>query len=198
ALERLSAPHRLARNQAGDVVNDPTLPGHGPTLSWTERLGAAFTDLLEHLPTDGHGSVGATLMIHLDYTHLLDGLAAARLDTGTRISAGEARRLACGAGIVPVVLGGDSEPLDLGRERRLHSKAQRRALATQHDSCATEGCERPFAWCDIHHPHSWKDGGQTSLSNALPLCGFHHRRAHDDTYTTRRLPSGEVRFRRRT
>ena len=198
ALEKLSAPRRLARNAAGDLVSDPTLPGQGPTLSWTERLGAAFTELLEHLPTDGHGPVGATLLVTLEHRRLLDGLASAGLDTGTRISAGQARRLACGAGILPVVLGGNSEPLDLGRERRLHTKAQRRALALKHDTCATEGCERPFAWCEIHHPHPWSKGGKTNLQNALPLCGFHHRRAHDDRFTMRRMPTGEVRFRRRT
>ena len=33
-------------------------------------------------------------MVHLDYQHLLDQLASARLDTGVDISAGEARRLA--------------------------------------------------------------------------------------------------------
>jgi hypothetical protein len=35
------------------------------------------------------------------------------------------------------------------------------------------------------------------MDNALPLCGWHHRRAHDDRYDMRRLMSGEVRFRRR-
>jgi len=198
ALEKLSAPRRLGRNHAGQPVTDPTLPGQGPTLSWTERLGAAFTEILEHLPTTGHGPLAATLLVTLDHRHLLDGLASARLDTGTRISAGEARRLACGAGIVPIVLGGASEPLDVGREHRLHTKAQRRALATTHDSCATEGCERPFAWCEIHHPHTWSNGGHTSITNALPLCGHHHRRAHDNQYTHRRTPTGEIQFRRRT
>ncbi len=197
-LERLTAPNRLSRNLAGDLVDDDSLPGAGPTLSWTEKLGAGFLELLEHLPTEGHGPVAATLLVNIDLAHLLDGLASAKLDTGARISAGEARRLACGAGIVPAVLGGDSQPLDLGRERRLHSKAQRRALSLRHDSCATEGCERPFAWTEIHHPEPWSRGGETNLDNGLPLCGFHHRRAHDEKFTMRRLPSGEVRFRRRT
>ena len=198
ALERLTSPRRLSRNRAGDPVVDDTLPGAGPGLNWSEQLGAAFTELLEHLPTEGHGAVAATLLVKLDHQHLLDGLAGAGLDTGIRISAGEARRLACGAGIVPIVLGGASEPLDLGREQRLHSKGQRRILSLEHDTCATEGCERPFAWCEIHHPHAWSKGGKTTLENALPLCGFHHRRAHDDRFSMRFLTSGEVRFRRRT
>jgi len=122
ALERLSSPRRLSHNKAGDLVHDDTLPGGGPGLSWAERLGAAFTEIIEHLPTNGHGPIAATLLVKLDFEHLLDGLASAGLDTGVRISAGEARRLACGAGIVPVVMGGRSEVLDWGRETRLHTR----------------------------------------------------------------------------
>lgn len=197
-LERLSAPTRLSRNRAGDLVSDPTLPGAGPTLSFTERLGLGFTELLEHLPAEGFGPVSATLIVKLDLDALTTGLGHAGLDTGARISPQAARRLACNAGIVPAVLGSASEPLDLGREARLHNKAQRRALSLRHDSCAAEGCERPFAWCDVHHPHAWAEGGPTDLDNALPLCGHHHRRAHDPRYRMRLLSSGEARFRRRT
>ena len=138
-----------------------------------------------------------TLLVHLDHRHLLDGLASARLDTGVHLSAGETRRLACNAGPLPVVLGGASQVLDLGRTARLHSAAQRRALSVTFDSRAAEGCERPFAWCDIHHPHAWSEGGSTDLANALPLCGFHHRRAHDTRFDLRRLATGEVRVRPR-
>jgi hypothetical protein len=197
-LERLTSPRRLSRNKAGELVEDDTLPWGTQNLSWTEKLGAGFLELLEHLPSDGHGPIGATLLVNIDLKNLLDGLASAKLDTGARISAGEARRLACGAGIVPAVLGGESEPLDLGRARRLHTKAQRLALSLTHDSCAVEGCERPIAWTEIHHDKPWSEGGETTLPNGLPLCGHHHRRAHDDRFTLRRLPSGEVRFRRRT
>jgi hypothetical protein len=197
ALERLSAPRRHGVNKAGQPVIDETLPGSGQTLSWSERLGVAFIELLEHLPTGGHGAVNATLTVHVDYQHLLDKLAAARLDTGVHISAGEARRMACGAGIVPVVLGGGSEILDQGRLQRLHSVPQRRALSVLYSTCAAEGCERPFAWCEIHHPHAWSEGRCTTLANGVPLCGHHHRRAHDDRYSIRYLASGEVRFRRR-
>jgi hypothetical protein len=164
-------------------------------LNFTERLGVAFLELIEHLPTRGHAANGTTVMVHIDHEHLLDGLGAARLDTGTRISAGQARRLACNAGIVPVVLNGRSEALDVGRSQRLATEPIRRALSVHHDSCAAEGCERPFAWCEIHHPHPWSQGGVTSLANSLPLCGHHHRRAHDARYRVTYLPTGEVRYR---
>lgn len=197
ALERLSSPRRLSRNKAGEAVVDDTLPGMGPGLNFTERLGSAFCELLEHLPTDAHGPVGATVLVTMSLQHLRDGLAAAHLDTGLNVSPGATRRLACGAGIVPAVLGGRSEPLDLGREMRLANAAIRRALSMRYDTCAAEGCDRPFAWCEIHHPEPWAAGGETSLKNSIPLCGWHHRRAHDSEYRVKYRDTGEVSFRRR-
>jgi hypothetical protein len=154
-------------------------------------------ELLEHMPTQGFGGVAATMIVKIDLDRLRDGLAGAGIDTGIHLATSAARRLACNAGIVPAVLGGRSEVLDLGRTRRLHSKAQRYALSLRYDTCAAEGCERPFAWCDIHHPDPWSCGGPTDLDNALPLCGHHHRRAHDRRYDMTVLPSGEVRYRYR-
>ena len=187
-LEMLSAPRRLSRSRDGEQVSDPTLPGTGPGLSRTEHLGVAFTELLEHLPTDGHTANGTTLLITLDLDTLQTGLGAARLETGDHLSAGDARRLACNAGLVPAVLDTASAPLDLGRETRLHTKAQRQALSLTYDSCAVTGCQRPFAWTEIHHPHPWSQGGRTDLTNALPLCFFHHRRAHDTHFDLRKTP----------
>jgi hypothetical protein len=198
ALEHLTSPRRHHLDAAGELVEDESMGSAGLTLSWTERLGLGLTELIEHLPTDGFGRSGIGVLVHIDHQRLLDGLASARLDTGTRISAGEARRLACLAGIIPAVLGGRSVPLDLGESARFHSTPQRRALSIKYDTCATEGCERPFAWCDIHHPHAWSAGGRTDLDNGIPLCGFHHRRAHDSLFTMKYLLTGEVRFRRRT
>ncbi|HJT03677.1 MAG TPA: DUF222 domain-containing protein [Pseudonocardiaceae bacterium] len=63
-------------------------------------------------------------------TDLIEGLRSAVLDAGGRISAAEARRLACDACIVPMVLGSDSMPLDVGREQRLATAAQRDAWPT--------------------------------------------------------------------
>jgi len=55
------------------------------------------------------------LTVTLDWDALRTGLGVAILDYGTHISASEARRWACDAKIIPVVLGGKSEPLDVGR-----------------------------------------------------------------------------------
>ncbi|MBD8869176.1 HNH endonuclease signature motif containing protein [Nocardioides donggukensis] len=197
SLDRLTSPRRLGRDRAGDRVVDDTLPGAGEVLSWSERLGAAFTELIEHLPTDGHKGNAVTMLVRADLQDLVTGLGTAALDTGIEIDAGAARRLACEAEIVPAVMGGPSVPLDLGRSRRLHDRNQRLALGLRHDSCAVAGCERPYAWCEIHHPRAWSRGGRTDLGNAVPLCGWHHQRAHDDVFDLRRTACGDWRFHRR-
>ncbi|MFZ2014954.1 MAG: DUF222 domain-containing protein [Nocardioides sp.] len=199
ALHRLTAPRRLSHDRAGRPVVDMAAPGGDWGTSTCETWGAAWCELIEHLPTRELAANGCEILVRIDLDALLTGLGTAGLDTGITITAGEARRLACNAGLVPAVLDGDSMPLDLGRTRRLHSRTQRRALALLHDTCAVAGCGRPFAWCEIHHPHlSWGHGGATDLHNGLPLCGHHHRRAHDPTFDLRHRPDGEWAFHRRT
>jgi hypothetical protein len=79
----------------------------------------------------------------------------------------------------------------------LFTKAQAIALSARHESCAAEGCERPYAWCELHHRHEWGHGGPTDLANAVPLCGWHHRRVHDAHYEHQWRPDGSIRFRHR-
>lgn len=108
------------------------------------------------------------------------------------VPAATARRIACEAGVIPVVLGGSSETLDLGRSRRLASRAQRRALRRQHDGCAAQGCTVPFHWCQIHHVKPWEAGGGTNLADLLPLCTTHHHLVHEGGWRIRRRPDGSA------
>lgn len=153
---------------------------------WAHRYGKAFLELVEHLPTDKlSGKVAATVVVTIDRDVLLHEVGVAHLDTGHDISASEARRLACNAGILPAVLDGGSVPLDLGRQNRFFSEPQRVALATTYDTCAAGGCDRPYSWSELHHEDPWGSGGVSDLHLAVPLCGDHHRRIHDPRYTHR-------------
>ena len=165
-----------------------------------ERLGRAFTELIHRYPVKDlpkAGGVNATVIVTMTLDALLGGLKAARLDTGESISAGQARRLACEAGIIPAVLGGKSQVLDLGRTRRFHTGAQRIAKTLEQGGCTAEGCDWPPGLCHLHHPIPWSRGGGTN-NDGLLLCPRHHARAHDPTYTTTHLPGGKVAFTRRT
>ncbi|WP_261819158.1 HNH endonuclease signature motif containing protein [Nocardioides sp. OK12] len=227
AIETLSAPRRLNKartgpegeNISGYDESAPTGPDHG--LSDWEVAGNALCELIEHLPTDGwNGANALTLLVTMTAEDLTRDLAAtgdldpaawpdwrgpdetgtAKLDTGTRVAAGDLRRLACEAGLVPAVLNSRSVPLDLGRTKRLHTHHQRKALAPVHDTCAIGTCERPFAWTEIHHLIAWSHHGDTDLDNAIPLCSWHHHRAHDPRWhlTQHPLRGWELKARRTT
>jgi hypothetical protein len=167
------------------------------------RRGLAFAALLERLdPTrlPEHGGDATTVLVSVTLDQLRTDLAAADVLTteeGT-ISATEARRLACTARIIPVVLGGKGQVLDLGRGARLFTKPQRKAPRLRDRRCRAEGCTVPAGWCDSHHWNPWTTGGRTDLDNGLLLCNWHHHRAHDTHYHADRLPNGDVRFSRRT
>ena len=76
------------------------------------------------------GGTAVTMLVTLTEEALRSGLGKAQLpDCGTDIPASIARILAADAEIIPVVLGGKSQPLDLGVGRRFFSEAQRRAMA---------------------------------------------------------------------
>jgi hypothetical protein len=174
--------------------------GAGSSTPYSVRLGQAFTSMLEHLDParmPRHGGTATTFVVTMDFETLKSGLGIATTDTGLTISASEARRMACTGLVVPAVLGGKSEVLDLGRGKRLYEAAQRRAMAIRDKHCRAEGCDIPAAWCEAHHLVPWSKGGKTNLADGLLLCPHHHHRAHDDRYLHERTPSGDLRFHRR-
>ena len=121
-----------------------------------------------------------TLVVTIDLAELESATGTARVD-GIRqpISASSARRIACNASILPLVLGGRSQPLDLGYSRRLFSAAQRRALVERDRGCAAVGCDAPPGWTEAHHITPWSRGGPTDLENGIMLCSFHHHLVHE-------------------
>ena len=177
-------------------------PATGRRLPHDRVLGIAFCSLLEavdpaRLPA--HGGTATQIVVTMPLAGLQAGTGVGLLPDGTPLPAGEVRRLACTAAIIPAVLGGACEVLDLGRTRRLFSPAQRKALALAHPQCQADGCSVPATWCEAHHDKDpWSCGGRTDLADGTLLCGWHHHRAHDETYDTSRTPNGDLRFHRRT
>ena len=194
ALEALTSPRRLGEGRLD--------PKTGKKLPYPLLLGQGFMELLAcHLNPASLPSQGGspfTLVVTIGLDALTSGVGVATLETGDRISAGAVRRLACSAGIIPMVLDGDSMPLDLGREQRLFDKHQRIAMAKKYGGCAAANCDRPPSWTEAHHLKPWHQGGRTDLKDGIPLYPPHHHMAdHPESWDMRKLPSGQVRFSRR-
>jgi hypothetical protein len=118
------------------------------------------------------------------------------LDHVGPVHAETARRLACDASVMRVVMAGRSEPLDVGRRTPVVSPAIRRAVIVRDRRCRFPGCDRPHTWCDAHHVVHWADGGPTALPNLLLMCRRHHRMVHDRGGFRLELLDGRPVFRR--
>lgn len=184
-----------ARHDEADLKDD-----NGEWKPLRRRLGEAFVEYVERFPADltpQTAGVNATVVITMTLEQLLSESATALLDDGSRMSAGQARRLACEAGIIPAVLGAKSQPLDLGRQARFFNRPQRIGLGLRDGGCTAQGCETSASGCHAHHDDPWSRHGLTDLAKGRLLCPRHHRLAHDSRYEMRIHADNTVTFTRR-
>ncbi|UIJ35349.1 HNH endonuclease signature motif containing protein [Allobranchiibius sp. GilTou73] len=171
------------------------------------RLVDTAAGILDGTTSRPVGEFGGTakILVTMDYATLYEGLrTAGRLDQvgstetgsgptylpgigrttdGDHLDAGTLRRMACDADLIPIVLGGESEALDVGRAKRLFTGGLRTAIIHRDQHCTFPGCDRPPDWCDAHHITPWWAGGLTNLTNAALLCARHHTIVHRDLLT---------------
>jgi len=145
------------------------------------------------LPTAGGHRPQITATI--DYRHLLDSLTdkttgTANTAPGTGnytftgpVPAAVLRKLACDADILPAVLGGGGQILDIGRAGRLFPPGIRKAITARDQGCAFPGCTIPAPWCETHHITYWSHGGPTNADNGTLLCSHHHHVIHKEQWT---------------
>src|SRR5262245_54411990 len=115
-----------------------------------ERYGDALAELV-HRAADPQGGAKARIHVHMDQDWLLEGIGKAELESGCPLAPQKLRELACDADFIPIVLKGQSVPLDVGRARRLVTRGQRDALIARDRGCAYPGCCNPARWADAHH-----------------------------------------------
>src|SRR5664279_2605779 len=121
--------------------------------------------------------IRTTIVVRMTKRDLDTGRGLGRIDgTEQPVSVGQLRRLAGDAGIVPEVLGDESEVLDLGRTKRMFTRAQRLALVERDGGCAK--CHAPPEHCEAHHIRWWEHGGLTDLNNGVMLCTRCHHDVH--------------------
>ena len=152
------------------------------------------------------GGLRPQIMATIDYRDLLQRLGgtsipggvagtpggAGSLNQGTGslmftgpITASTIRKLACDADIIPVVLGGDGQVLDIGRASRVFPPHIRKALVARDQGCAFPQCTIPASWCEAHHIDYWSRGGSTGTDNGTLLCSHHHHLIHKEQWSIR-------------
>ncbi|QNO37154.1 DUF222 domain-containing protein [Protaetiibacter sp. SSC-01] len=189
ALDAQTAPRRVAFAAASTETasSDDILADTRPLAQ--KRVDALTTmarDFLAHDPGRLAGTA-VTMLVTVGLDELRTGLGVAHIaGIDEPISATTARRLAADAELVPVVIGGEGEVLDLGRGSRLFTEAQRRAMVVRDGGCIWPGCSAPPAWCEAAHLAPWFPHGRTDLDNGALMCAGHHRRFDHDGWALRR------------
>jgi len=137
-------------------------------------------------PTVGGEKPHVSLLADLD---ALKGIAGGTHETvdGDIVDVDTLRMIACDCSITRIVLGAESEVLDVGRKTRVWTAAQRRAIVARDRHCQAPGCRVRPKHCDIHHLDHWADGGETTVDKGKLFCRPHHVEEHlKDRFRRRR------------
>jgi hypothetical protein len=153
-----------------------------------EALADACAFVLDHgehadLPDTGGRKPHLNVLVPLE--ELERRARTAMLDFGGQLTPATLRLLACDAAVIPIVMNGAGQPLDVGRATRTIPEGLRRAVTARDRGCAHPGCDRPPSWCEIHHILEWENFGPTRLDNLVMLCRVHHRLVHYSGWVVR-------------
>lgn len=156
-----------------------------PERRRAEALAEICARTLDHAQLPETGGRRPVLNVLIGLEDLQRRARAAVLDLGGQCTPETLRMLACDAAVVPIVMNGRGQPLDVGRARRTIPDGLRRAVTARDRGCAHPGCDRPPSWCEIHHIVPWEADGETALDNCVMLCKIHHRLLHHSPWTVR-------------
>ncbi|HEY0695264.1 MAG TPA: DUF222 domain-containing protein, partial [Kribbella sp.] len=161
------------------------------TRSAAKRRADALVELARRALNAGtlpvEGGVRPHIGLTVDLAELRRHTGVVDLDSGGTVSIQAARRICCDADVIPIVMRGRSQPLDVGRQQRLVTAPLRRALIARDRGCAAPGCDRPPEWCEAHHLVHWANGGTTSIDNTALVCGYHHTLVHHGEWVIRMI-----------
>ncbi len=145
------------------------------------------------------GRAGAAVGFVVDAQTLTSGphdQTVAQTTLGHDLPPESVARLCCDAVLRRVTLDERGVPLSVGRRHRTATDAQWAAIKALHNTCAWHQCERPITWCQLHHILEWQAGGQTDLTNLVPLCSAHHHHVHEGRWRIRLLANRSLEIHR--
>lgn len=187
AIDSLCAPTHAHGPDSSSAVSEDLCEAVTPRQRRADALVQVCRMALggSHLP--GRGGERPQVVVTMPFQPWHDKTiqAVGQLDNGQKVSPQTLRRMACDADVIPVVLGTDGQPLDVGRRQRLITTGIRKALAIRDGGCAFPACDRPASWCDGHHIVPWLAGGVTSVDNGVLLCRRHHVIIHENQWQVR-------------
>jgi Domain of unknown function (DUF222)/HNH endonuclease len=147
-----------------------------PAQRQAEALADVCGYVLDHADVPACGGRRPHLNVLVRLEDLQNRARAACLEFGGTLSPESLRLLCCDAAVIPIVLDGRGQPLDVGRLTRVIPDGIRRSVTARDRGCAR--CGKPPSWCEIHHVRKWENGGPTSIDNCVMVCRACHRLVH--------------------
>ncbi|TFD30019.1 DUF222 domain-containing protein [Cryobacterium cryoconiti] len=93
-------------------------------------------------------------------------------------------RLLCDTGNRGIQFNESGDIINVGRDERLFTEAQRAAMGVRDGGCRWVDCDRSPAWSEAHHINEWlKDNGYTDLADGVLLCHPHHLLLHNQHWS---------------
>ncbi|KQX08266.1 hypothetical protein ASC59_11470 [Leifsonia sp. Root1293] len=187
AIEAIVSDGLRTKKGSGEAAMSPE-PVIDDDRSIPQRQADALVEIMRHVL----GCTGTlpplasvTTITRIDLDALRTGHGLGGIDgIDQPVSAGTLRRMAASADLIPMVLGTDSIPLDVGRTARLFNRAQRLALFERDGGCAS--CGQNIGYTHAHHIRWWKrHQGRTDIGNGVLLCSFCHHMIHRDGWGIR-------------
>lgn len=162
--------------QAAGSAIPPELLGEGPGQFASEARWAE-----QWKPGDDH-DINASL----DFD-LMNAAIPAELPDGTPLPHRVLSRVACESMLTRIIFGPDSAVLNVGREQRIFTAHQTRAIIARDRTCRYPGCSEGPGFGEIHHSISWaKHKGDTDVELGILLCYHHHDLVHERDITIQR------------
>jgi hypothetical protein len=167
-------------------------PGEGDERSPAKLRADAWVRIAQFFLD--HGEVGLEggerphVTLTISWDEIMSWLPIAALpsdpsDLAAFLTRADKAQILCDCNIARIVLGPDSQALDVGREHRTAPRWMRRALAYRDRGCRFPGCDRRASGCEAHHVIPWWQDGPTNINNMILLCPFHHHVVHRQGWT---------------
>ena len=146
-----------------------------------QRMADAFVALLTNPARRRPGSTRTQLIAVADIERLRgeNPEGVAEIVGGEALPQSVLERLMCTATVTGMIFDGKGQPLWVGRDRRLPTDAQIKAIIARDRHCTGEGCTAGPERCEIHHIVPWEQGGLTDIDKMCLACPLCHHNIHD-------------------
>jgi hypothetical protein len=158
-----------------------------------DALKAVLRAMLASGQLGSHKGLPVTMVISTTLAELESGSGHAVTGGGSLLPMRDVIRQASAAHRYLAVFDDHTEePLNLGRAKRLATKAQRLVLYARDRGCTRPGCTAPAYHCEAHHTNGWANGAPTNITAMTLACPNDNKLIENTGWATRTRPDGRT------